>query len=467
MFRLCEKMWMVIGFVLCLFSPVFAYSGGAGTAGSPYQIGTAADWNDLRNTPSHWDKYFILIADVNLQGVALTPVGNSTTKFTGVFDGNDHIIQNVLINSPAGNYVGLFGYIGSGGQIRDLGIEDVNITAANYAGGLAGESYGTITGCYATGKVNIGTGSSAGGLVGWNYSSGNIIDCYTEATVSGYENIGGLVGNNYGDVNDCDADCTVSGYRSIGGLVGLNGATYIYAGITRCSAAGAVIGDGTSSSSSIGGLAGCNYAGSTITESYATAAVTGYSGTRGGGVGGLVGVNSDDVNNCYAAGAVIGYKEVGGLIGRNEGSITSHCYSVGSVSGTVSVGGLMGSNTGTVTACVWDVNTSGRTTSAAGTGKTTVQMKTLATFTAMSWDFTTPIWKICNGTNYPKLDWQASLVGDFVCPDGVDIKDLAYFVDRWLLTDCGANNDCDGTDIKTDGTVNFLDFAMFADNWLE
>jgi hypothetical protein len=73
-----------------------------------------------------------------------------------------------------------------------------------------------------------------------------------------------------------------------------------------------------------------------------------------------------------------------------------------------------------------------------------------------------------NGLYYPHLSWGYSSHGDFVCPDEVYFEDLAYFFERWLMTGCGLNNAyCGGTDMNTDGAVNFIDFALFAQNWLE
>ena len=49
----------------------------------------------------------------------------------------------------------------------------------------------------------------------------------------------------------------------------------------------------------------------------------------------------------------------------------------------------------------------------------------------------------------------------------VDFLDLAVFVERWLEGECNqANNFCSRTDINFDGQVDFEDFAIFADNWL-
>ena len=104
-------------------------------------------------------------------------------------------------------------------------------------------------------------------------------------------------------------------------------------------------------------------------------------------VGGLVGSNEGgSLNYCYATGTVSGVRMVGGLAGENYGSM-AFCYSTGSVSGTGDyIGGLVGDGM-TATSCFWDTQTSGQTSSSGGTGKTTAEMQTLATFLDAGWDF--------------------------------------------------------------------------------
>jgi len=80
---------------------------------------------------------------------------------------------------------------------------------------------------------------------------------------------------------------------------------------------------------------------------------------------------------------------------------------------------------------------------------------------------TTPVWAICEGTNYPKLTWQIPET-DWVCPDGVYTEDLDYFVGQWLLDNCTtSNNYCGGVDINTSGKVDLEDWAIFAGWWLD
>jgi hypothetical protein len=49
----------------------------------------------------------------------------------------------------------------------------------------------------------------------------------------------------------------------------------------------------------------------------------------------------------------------------------------------------------------------------------------------------------------------------------VHYEDLAYFIQHWLFINCGNNNNCDGADINKDNKVDFIDFAVFAENWLK
>jgi hypothetical protein len=109
---------------------------------------------------------------------------------------------------------------------------------------------------------------------------------------------------------------------------------------------------------------------------------------------------------------VIGDWGVGGPVGRNLGSV-SNSYSVCGVNGKSDVGGLVGDNyEGTVSDSFWDIGTSGQSTSDGGTGKTTSEMKTMATFSSAGWNIIAVapgerdpsyIWSIVDGVTYPFL----------------------------------------------------------------
>ena len=155
------------------------YSGGTGTESNPYQIGSISDWNDLMYTPSDWDANFVMVADINLQGIPLIPVGNdlngTTVAFTGVFDGNGHVIRNASMNKLGFWHIGLFGIIDYDAQIRNLGAEYVNMMGYRDVAGLVGiTDWRTttvttlISNCYVTGTVSVSNGITFGGLVGQN-----------------------------------------------------------------------------------------------------------------------------------------------------------------------------------------------------------------------------------------------------------------------------------------------------------
>ena len=465
--------------VLCISGNLLAYSGGTGEPNNPYRIRTVADWQTLMGTSADWNKRFLLIADVNLAGVILTPVGNSSKNFTGVFDGNDNIISNAVINQPGSLYIGLFGYVGSGGQIRNLGIEDVNLTGYFLVGGLAGyTNSGTLTGCYATGSVNgdsyvggmlgyneggtitscyaaglvSGKSGSVGGLVGYNYR-GTLTSCYATDSVSGTGNyVGGLAGiNHQGTLSSCSATGSVTGNSTVGGLAGRNDSGTLIS----CSATGLV----TGSTQFVGGLAGENYHGS-ITTCYVTGSVT---GTQY--VAGLVGKNDATLTFCYATGSVNGNSTVAGLVGWNDSGTLTGCYAIGPVTGNSDTGGLVAYNYGGSVNSSYFLITSGPD-NGYGMPLTDAQMKQQGSF--VGWDFVgetangyEDFWRLCSeGLEYPKLAWQY-LQGDIICPDGVEIYDFAALGNQWLVEEIPA----DLAPPAGDGTVNFADFAVFAGQW--
>jgi len=122
-------------------------------------------------------------------------------------------------------------------------------------------------------------------------------------------------------------------------------------------------------------------------------------------------------------------------------------------------------SSGWVVTSFWDTQTSGQLTSAGGTDKTTVQMQTISMFTSAGWDFW-KLWTICEGMNYPVFFWQIP-VGDFLCPDGVDFIDFAFFADHWGQNNCSeANHYCEGTDLDFSGKVDEADLEILVDKWL-
>lgn len=246
------------------------YSGGTGDPSDPYQIATPEDLNDIGNHLEDFDKHFILVNDVNLSQYTGTQF-NIIGTFTGVFDGNDHKIWNFTWDSAWRDCIGLFGYVGPAGQIKNLCLEDVNVYSMGGTGisGLVGQNGGTITNCYSAGSVS-GLGWDIGGLVGGNW--GTITDCYTSANVSGAARVGGLVGDNDGTISDCYSSASVSGSSRVGGLVGWNH----HGTITNCYSSGSVTG-----TDNVGGLVGRHEVGG-VWDSFWDTETSDYNTSAGG-----------------------------------------------------------------------------------------------------------------------------------------------------------------------------------------
>ncbi|KPK72097.1 MAG: hypothetical protein AMJ79_16035 [Phycisphaerae bacterium SM23_30] len=108
-------------------------------------------------------------------------------------------------------------------------------------------------------------------------------------------------------------------------------------------------------------------------------------------------------------------------------------------------------------------------------GESTENLQKSATFINVGWDFVgesangdLDYWRMCvDGVDYPKLSWQF-LKGDLVCPDGVDILDLAYWAAYWLDGNCDAsNNYCRRTDLNYDGRTDLFDYALLSAHYLK
>lgn len=324
-----------------------AFAGGDGST-EPYEIAT---WHHFDNVRDFLDSTFALIDDLDRategydqvasgsahDGDGFEPIGMGGGPFEGNFDGNGHAIEGVVIDRLTESNVGVFAE--STGTIGSVHLVDVDVRGFESVGGLVGTSDGFVVDCHVTGEV-YGVGDSAsipggaGGLAG--DSSGSVTDsAATVAVTAGFIG-GGLVGGNGGTVTGCVANGTVEGENELGGLVGLNSRS---ATIEESYATGNVAGE-----ESVGGLIGWNDGGE-VFRSFATGSVDG-----DGIVGGLVGaaVTEMIMSDCYATGAVTGGTDIGGLVGLassgpgDDDRDVSESYASGPISGTTNVGGLVG-----------------------------------------------------------------------------------------------------------------------------
>lgn len=190
--------------------------------------------------------------DITLTG-EWTPIGNYENRYTGTFDGNGHTITGLTVNQKERGNVGLIGYLGSGGKVQNLTLENVNLNGNLYVGGVVGYSNnGTVTACTVSGSIN--GKEYVGGIVGSNYL-GTVTACYnTSSTVNGSYLVGGVAGqNNKGTVTACyNASDSIYGEVTVGGVVGDN-----YTGtVTACywsNYAGYGIGNGTGDATKVDG----------------------------------------------------------------------------------------------------------------------------------------------------------------------------------------------------------------------
>ena len=263
---------------------------GGGTPGNPYVISSVESLNIVRNCIS---ASYILTQDIDLnvapynQGAGWTRIGTGDAPFTGTFDGNGHVIKDLYINRSDPNHQtdceqGLFGFIGDGGTVKNLRVENASISAGRNTGILAGMING----------------------------SGTIENCSTSGTVNGTGRIGGMVGS-----------------------IQANGAV-----VSKSFSTAAVISSGTEENGDAGGLAGTIING-TVQDCYATGSVSGVA--PGGSFGGMVGyLESGGVMTSYAIGRGMGSTNPGGLIGyKSNGSVSDCFYDTQSTGRSTSAGG--------------------------------------------------------------------------------------------------------------------------------
>ena len=307
-------------------------------------------------------KYFELTSDIDLLSIDdWTPIGSNTKRFEGNFDGKGFEIQNMTINRPTADYIGLFGYAGENAVVKNLGIaENCSIAGKDSTGGVIGLNYGLVDNCYSINSTITGA-SYVGAVVGNNY--GPVENCYninSTVTGTGTRDAGGVVGWSREPVRGCYNTGTVSATLNAGGIVG-----YVrYGGVVEnCYNEGNVSTTGTNNAGGIVGRLG-DVGGSKVINCYNTGSI--YSNQHHSG--GIVGYNDHAntvIENCYNTGAVSGRNNsMGGISGRNDGSV-SNCYNTGTVTGgtaetAVEAAGIVGSNFSTVLNCFNIGNISGR-----------------------------------------------------------------------------------------------------------
>ena len=147
-----------------------------------------------------------LMDNVDLENEAWTPIGNSSNKFQGTFDGNGKTISNLYVEGKNG--LGLFGYVYVGASIQNLTIDGAYVAGEDYLGAVVG------TGYFAKDGVQNCVVKNAE-IIATPYEKGDVYDGGAKAgVVAGFVVNGDVCGNNA-------TDSTVTAYRDLGGIVGM------------------------------------------------------------------------------------------------------------------------------------------------------------------------------------------------------------------------------------------------------
>lgn len=245
---------------------------------------------------------FELMNDIDMKGVSFRGIGtggadgtDDTKVFKGNFNGNEHVISNLTINTSE-DMVGLFG--ATMGNIDSLGLENCDITGGT-VGGLVAMNTGNITNSYVTGKItSVGDDKAAGGFVSGNM--GNINNCYSEcevittgkaAYVGGFVGgaIGGMIENSYSvaEVSASSSSFYVGGFSGIAEEIGSS------ISFSNCYAGGSLSGGGYD-----GGFIGQSNSSINITDCYTDTSVQGGSYYKGAFIGYLT-TGTPTITNSY------------------------------------------------------------------------------------------------------------------------------------------------------------------------
>ncbi|WP_276742554.1 beta strand repeat-containing protein [Victivallis vadensis] len=248
-----------------------------------YEIGTVEQlklFRDAVNEGNSFAKATVkLTADIDLENEEWTPIGTQANAFAGIFDGGGHTVSNLYINQPSRSDVGFFGYTRDG-EIRNLTIENADVTGYLDVGAVAGTPYTSkYTNITLAGTVKVEGYSYVGGMLGKNaYAdlTGLTVDAaagsYVKAESENYRSyVGGVVGfmgEGNITVKDVASNINVSGSTcDVGGIAGIAHYGNTFINVT-CTAQEVVLVNAQDEGDhlEVGGIAGVwhNQAGNTV-----------------------------------------------------------------------------------------------------------------------------------------------------------------------------------------------------------
>ena len=248
-----------------------------------YEIGTLEQLKLFRDAVNEGNNFqgqtVKLTADIDLKNEEWTPIGTAANKFHGTFDGAGNTVSNLYINQPSKHDVGFFGCT-QGGEIKNLTIENADVTGNQEVGAVAGSPFTSkYTNITLTGTVKVEGFAYVGGMLGKNaYAdlTGLTVDAaagsYVKAESGVYRSyVGGVVGfmgEGNITVKDVASNINVSGSTcDVGGIAGIAHYGNTFIDVT-CSAQEVVLVNAQDPGDQfeVGGIAGVwyNQAGTTV-----------------------------------------------------------------------------------------------------------------------------------------------------------------------------------------------------------
>lgn len=266
-----------------------------------FYINNINDWNKLAKY-CELDTYSNnLIVELN-NSITFNDEFVSIPYFNGTFNGNNHTLLNININSSLIND-GVFRVTGKNSNINNLSAI-IKADHNAYHFGFVGYNQGKIINVSVNGDINAN--NQSGMIVGYNSVNGDIENCNSEGSISGKHIIGGIVGNNYGKVASSKNNSLINTEVE---KEDLDISTITIESLTSA--------DSVTKISDIGGICGSNFG--TI-ENVSNNGDVGHE-HLGYNIGGVVGSQSGYLYNSSNNGNVNGRKDVGGIAGQMEPSM--------------------------------------------------------------------------------------------------------------------------------------------------
>lgn len=294
-------------------------------------------------------------------GVTLDKDTTALGGVVGINNGNVQYVDSLgVTNGGATNSSNIGGIIGINNGNMYSGYNESIVSGANNVGGVIGENEGNYendkwNGGTVANVVNAtgvtGTGNNVGGLLGTNI--GSVENGRNNGTIAGNEYVGGLVGDNASKnsvltnlVNDSSA--SITGVKYVGGIAGSNAGT-ITTGNEETDKTVNLINRGTITGQQyVGGVAGSNSGIITnanndveLNVKDSTADAEFFGGIAGENTKGGIIKNATNTADVNADGATY----VGGIVGKNDGTLENMAGNSGNVTGENYVGGVAGQNT--------------------------------------------------------------------------------------------------------------------------